>query len=300
MGQDLSAEKEDHLLLWWVHGEKVHRKTGDYKGAREVYTRCMEIRTAGIQMDIRSRDWEGNLGIAVDRITAAAASGVDLVCLPEMFPTGFDYEYIRERAEPISGPFMTALGETARDAEVHLVCGSFPEREGDEIYNTAVLLGPDGEIIGKYRKIHLFPLMEENLHLSPGGDIPVFETALGRLGLMICYDLRFPELSRALALGGAEVILLPAEFPYPRLDHWRCLLQARAVENQCFIVAVNRVGSAGSTRFFGNSSIYDPWGELVAGTGDDEDVVRGRMDTSLVEEVRRRIPVFADRRGDLY
>ena len=251
-------------------------------------------------MDIRPRDAEGNLGVAVDRITAAAAAGADLVCLPEMFPTGFDYEYIRESAEPLSGPFMTALKETARDAGTYLVCGSYPEREKEKIYNTAVVIGSDGEIIGKYRKIHLFPVMDENLHLSPGREIPVFETGLGKLGVMICYDIRFPELARALVLGGAEILVVPAEFPYPRLDHWKCLLKARAVENQCFVLAVNRVGSVESTRFFGNSAIYDPWGEMIAGSGDSEDVITGTIDTALVEEVRRRIPVFADRRGDLY
>jgi len=260
----------------------------------------MKLRAAGIQMNILPRDCEGNLGVAVDRITAAAAAGADLVCLPEMFPTGFDYEYIGVRAEPLTGPFMTALTETARDAGIHLVCGSYPEREGEKIYNTAVLIGPGGRIIGKYRKIHLFPLMEENLYLSSGHEIPIFETDLGKLGIMICYDIRFPELARALALRGAEIILVPAEFPYPRLDHWKCLLKARAVENQCYIMAVNRVGTSGSARFFGNSSIYDPWGELIAGSGDDEAVVTGVIDTQVIEEVRRRIPVFSDRRADLY
>lgn len=251
-------------------------------------------------MDIIPRNAEGNLGVAVDRITAAAAAGTDLVCLPEMFSSGFDYDYIGECAEPVSGSFITALRETARDAAIHLVCGSYPEREGERVYNTSVLIGPDGEIIGQYRKIHLFPLMEENLHLSPGQEIPVFETGLGKLGIMICYDIRFPELARALALRGAEILLVPAEFPYPRLDHWKCLLKARAVENQCFVVAVNRVGTSGSARFFGNSSIYDPWGELVAESGDTETVVTGAIDTGMVEDVRHRIPVFSDRRGDLY
>ena len=251
-------------------------------------------------MDILPRDYEGNLGVAVDGITAAAAAGADLICLPEMFPSGFDFDYIEKCAEPLSGGFMTALRETARDAGVHVVCGSYPEREGEKIYNTAVLLGPDGRIIGKYRKIHLFPLMEENLHLTPGREIPVFETDLGKLGIMICYDIRFPELARALVLLGAEIILVPAEFPYPRLDHWKCLLQARAVENQCYVMAVNRVGTSGSTRFFGNSSLYDPWGERIAESGDTEDVVSGDIDTAVIEEVRRRIPVFSDRRGDLY
>jgi omega-amidase len=255
---------------------------------------------AGVQMDIFSRDGKGNLRRAVELTEEAAEGGAKLVCLPELFTTGFDYDYIRQTAGPVPGPLTETLSSLASKLGIFLAAGSIPERKDNELYNCAVLFGPDGNILGSYRKMHLFPLMGETREFCGGDRCDVFDTELGKIGIIICYDLRFPELARKLACAGAELIILPAEFPYPRFDHWRCLLQARAIENQCYVMGVNRVGRHDTTKFFGNTSIYDPWGNLLAGSGDRESLVLGRIDLETVQNIRKKIPVFNDRRPELY
>jgi predicted amidohydrolase len=142
--------------------------------------------------------------------------------------------------------------------------------------------------------------MDEEKYLTPGEEPVIVDLPWGRSGLAICYDLRFPELMRGYALGGVRLILIPAEWPHPRRAHWRTLLRARAIENQCFVVACNRVGTTGSTTFFGSSAVIDPWGETLVEAGEVETLLTVTIDTDLVEAVRRKIPVFADRRPELY
>jgi predicted amidohydrolase len=232
---------------------------------------------AGIQMDIAVKDAEKNLDRALYFIDEAARKNANMICLPELFITGFDYDYIEKISETFAEKVPSILGEKAKEAEAYIIAGSIPERRRDGIYNTSIFFNPRGEVIGKYSKIHLFPLMKEEKYFTAGRDIPVFSTEFGRVGIMICYDLRFPELARKLTLKGAEVIFLPSQFPYPRLDHWRILLQARAIENQIYIVAVNRVGSYGTDTFFGRTSIIDPWGETISSSGDEERIVTAEI-----------------------
>lgn len=243
---------------------------------------------SGVQMDVLQKAQEENVERALKRIEEAARQGARAVALPELFTTGFDYEYVRRVAAPFPNPVTEALGEAARGLEITLVGGSLPERAGARIYNTSTLFDPKGRLQGKYRKVHLFPPMEEDRNFRPGRGSRVFETDLGRVGLLLCYDLRFPEEARSLASQGMEVLFLPSEFPDPRRVHWRTLIRARAIENQAYVVAVNRVGSDGRDTFFGETSIIDPWGETLASAGGGEAIVTAEIDLGRVEEVRRR------------
>ena len=260
----------------------------------------MGIAVASIQMDVADKDRDRNIEKAVRMVGEANKRGCRFVLLPEMFVTSFRYEYIEEIAEPLPGTAIAPLMEAARQYQLTILAGSVPERVDEKIYNSSVLISPDGSIAGVYRKIHLFPLMGEDEKLVPGDKLVVLQTEFGRIGFMICYDLRFPELARSLAALGAEIIVVPAQFPYPRLDHWRALLQARAIENQCFILATNRVGRYEHTKFFGHSCLYDPWGELRFSAGDEEGIVWGELEQEKVAEVRQRIPCFKDRRPEIY
>ena len=259
----------------------------------------MKANIALIQFDVNLRDRAGNLSRALEHLDALP-SDTDLAVLPEMFTTGFDYDSIRREAEPLEGEVVEALSQMARKKDIWLVGGSIPERDGDCIYNTAVLLDSDGEIEGFYRKAHLFPLMGEDANLCPGGDMPVFTTPFGTMGLQICYDLRFPEITRALALKGATLIVSPSQFPYPRLDHWKILTRARALENQVYFASVNRCGRDETGHYFGHTVLVDPWGNPVVEAGEEEATLLGEADFDLVDRVRAKIPCFNSRRTDLY
>lgn len=255
---------------------------------------------AALQRDVLYRDEEANLRRALSAIDQACERNAKLLCLPEMFTTPFDYPYIKETAKPIPNKITDSFSEKASSRGVYILSGSVPELCGGNIYNTALLFGPTGEIIAKYRKAHLFSLMEEDVHLSPGTDLGIVDTELGRIGIIICYDVRFPELSRRLALDGAQLILMPAQFPYPRLDHWLVLTKARAVENQVFFAAVNRSGTQGTVKFFGHSVVYNPWGEPLAQAGEGEETIYTEIDLSEIERVRAKLPCFPQRNETLY
>lgn len=166
--------------------------------------------------------------------------------------------------------------------------------------NTIYVFDRQGNEAAEYSKIHLFRLMDEEKHLVSGDRVGEFTVEGVPAGMMICYDIRFPELARRLALVGAKILFVPAEWPHPRLHHWRTLLQARAIENQMYVVACNRVGVSGSTEFFGHSMVIDPWGEVIAEGGESEEIIHASVSLDLVDEVRTRIPVFEDRRPQLY
>ncbi|GAB6990243.1 carbon-nitrogen family hydrolase [Paenibacillus pini] len=225
----------------------------------------------------------------------------DVLILPEMWNTGYALEQIQQLADPNGQVSQAWLSDFAAKHSVMLIGGSVAEKVGDQVYNTMYIFDRNGEAVGKYSKLHLFRLMDEDKHLTAGEELVTFELDSDfQAGVSICYDIRFPELARSLALGGAKVLIVPAQWPHPRLHHWRTLLMARAIENQMYVIACNRVGTSGNSTFFGHSMIIDPWGEIIAEGTEAEEIVTGEIVPELVDEVRNRIPVFEDRRPDIY
>jgi predicted amidohydrolase len=224
-----------------------------------------------------------------------AQQGAELVVLPELWPQGgFSYDGWEDQAESLDGPVVRAIRSAAQDLGATVHMGSLVERdEAGRLFNTSVLLGADGSTLATYRKVHLFGFGEGEPKLMTPGDGPVVRDTLG---LATCYDLRFPELFRALLDRGAEVVLMPAAWPAKRVQHWRLLARARAVENQSYVVACNTAGTHAGVPMGGHSMVVDPWGERVAEAGEAEEVLVIDLDPTLVRRTRESFPVLADRR----
>ncbi len=234
---------------------------------------------------------------AIDLVRAQR--GADLVVLPELWlQGGFAYGSFAATAEPTDGPTATALAGAARDLGAWVHGGSIVEDAGDgRFFNTSLLFGPDGSLVATYRKVHLFGFSGgETTVLGEGTELVVADLGTAVAGLATCYDLRFPELFRALLDGGAEILLVPAAWPEPRIGHWSLLARARAVENQAYVVAVNGCGEQGGLELGGRSVIVDPWGQVLAEGGDAEEVLVADLDPGLVARTRAGFPVLADRR----
>ncbi len=257
----------------------------------------MELTVSLAQMDVALGKPEANLAKAWELVIEAKRRGSDVVVFPELWTTGYDLKNARRYAAGLNEGHFARMAEMAKENNIHIV-GSLLEARGGRYYNTAPMFSPYG-MVGVYRKVHLFRMMEEDKYLSPGEEVPVFDLRWGKCAIAICYDLRFPELFRRYAIAGAVVVFVPAEWPHPRLAHWRTLLAARAIENQMFVVACNRVGESARERFFGHSAIYDPWGEALVEAGGSELLLTATLDLEMAERVRRRMPVLADRRPDL-
>ncbi len=259
----------------------------------------MKLTISLAQIEVVPGQPEVNLGKGREWIAEARRRGSDLIVFPELWTTFFDLEKASRYAAPLDqGPFVQ-LAEMAREYSIY-VTGSLLSKENGRYLNTAPLFSPTGERLGRYSKIHLFSMMEEDRYLTAGQTTPLFDLPWGRSAIAICYDVRFPELFRKYALAGAKIVFLPAGWPHPRLRHWQTLLRARAIENQMFIAACNHVGRDQGLKFFGHSAIYDPWGETVVEAGEVEMLLTAQIDFDLVEEVRQRMKVFADRRPDFY
>jgi deaminated glutathione amidase len=256
-------------------------------------------------------DRERNLETA-DRLTrAAAAAGATLVLLPEKWAVLGTPEETAAGAEPVDGPALTWARSVARELGIDLVAGSIAERvDGQEKgSNTSVHVGPDGEVHATYRKMHMFDVevggrtYRESDHEQPGDDIVLTSTADGaEIGMTVCYDLRFPELFRILAVRGARVLTVPAAFTLATTrEHWEVLLRARAIEDQCFVVAANQIGEhAPGIRSGGRSMIVDPWGVVLAQAPDTETFITAELDFARLEEIRRSVPSLANRRPQSY
>ncbi len=242
----------------------------------------------------------------------AGRRGSELVVLPEVWTgLGFstDEAYV-ELAEPIPGPTTDLLADKAKEYGMYIV-GSMYEQDGNHYYNSSPLIGPDGVIVGKYWKTHLFdapdrddipPGLKESDHVEAGTELPVFETNPAKVGVSVCSDLRFPEVYRELALKGAEVIVCASAFLSPRFDHWEFFLRARATENQCWVVASGQYGvePQSGIAFVGRSMVIDPWGTVVATASDEEGIITTEIDLNFANEVKRRYPLMDQRRPDMY
>jgi omega-amidase len=249
----------------------------------------------------------GDVGANIEkmRIFAGRAkdAGAELVLFPEMSDTGYAMDVIRAEARPWSEGAVPALQEIARSLSLAIISG-VSEKVGDTIYNAQVVIDSSGAIAAKYRKTHLFapPPVEEDKCCAAGDTLVSVPLGPFQIGLTICYDLRFPELYRALAIEqGANVIVISSAWPFPRIEHQRILAIARAIENQCYIVLANRVGRDERVRFCGSSAVIDPYGVVVAGaSADREELLVADASREVLDAVRERMPVLAHRRPDLY
>jgi len=255
-----------------------------------------------IQMHVEAGDTYKNTEKLISMLEEAVSSEPkpDVILFPEMWNTGYQLHEISQLADPFGEQTIALLSRFAKQHEVNIVGGSIAEKREDGVYNTIFAFNRSGEQISDYSKIHLFRLMDEEKYLKAGNKPGKLTIDGIEAGMMICYDIRFPELTRRLALDGAKMLFVPAQWPNPRLHHWKTLLTARAIENQMYVIACNRMGTSGDSVFFGHSMVIDPWGEIVIEAGDEEAVLRGEIDLSLVDKVRSTIPVFQDRRPDQY
>jgi predicted amidohydrolase len=266
------------------------------------------VRAAAVQLNSNA-DKARNLAAAERLVRAAAADGADLVALPEKWNLLAGGEELLAGAESLGGPSLTAARGWARDLGVHLLAGSIAERGGSgKAANTSVLIGPDGEDLAVYRKIHMFDVdaggvsYRESEHEQPGSEIVTGPVGEILAGLSVCYDLRFPELFRILALRGARILTVPSAFTAATgRDHWEVLLRARAIENQAFVLAPNQLGAA-APHFdsFGHSAIVDPWGKVLALAPDVECFIAADLDLAAQEQVRESLPSLANRRPRAY
>ena len=268
------------------------------------------IPVAVVQMNVRD-DKAANVRTALELIDRAAGTGARLICLPEVWTFMGDDDGTRANAEPIPGPVTDQLAARARQHGVYLHAGSILERvEGDpRVRNTTVVIAPSGEIVARYRKIHMFDITldggeayRESAVVAPGDEVVTFDMDGVTVGLAICYDLRFPELFRILALRGAEIIVLPAAFTMTTgKDHWEVLIRARAIENQVFMIAPGQHGTYDDKHWcYGRSTIVDPWGVVLATAPDPDTVITATLDRERLAAVRRQIPSLANRMPDRY
>jgi predicted amidohydrolase len=267
------------------------------------------MRAAAVQLN-STDDKDRNLETAERLVRDAARDGAELIALPEKWNLLGPGAALRAGAEDLDGPTLSAVRSWARELGVHVVAGSISElvAERDKLSNTSVLVGPDGEVGAVYRKIHMFDVdvggvaYRESEHEEPGTEIVVSSAADVPVGLTVCYDLRFPELYRILAVRGARVITVPAAFTlHTGKDHWEPLLRARAIENQAFVLAPNQIGEAPPHyNSYGRSMIVDPWGVPLATAPDEECFVAADLDFGLQDRIRESLPSLANRRPESY
>jgi predicted amidohydrolase len=265
------------------------------------------LRVAAVQLNSNG-DKARNLTAAERLVRDAARAGAELVALPEKWNLLAAGEMHAAEAEPLDGPSLGAARGWARELGIHLLAGSITERASDGVYNTSVLIGPHGGDLAAYRKIHMFDVdvggvsYRESEHERAGTEIVTAAVGGIDVGLTVCYDLRFPELYRILALRGARLIAIPSAFTTTTgKDHWEVLLRARAIENQVFVLAPGQVGEAPPHySSFGRSSIVDPWGVVLATAPDEECFVVAELDLAAQERVRASLPSLANRRPQAY
>jgi predicted amidohydrolase len=273
----------------------------------EIETReDLTMKIAVAQIDCTPGDIKSNCAKIPEYAELAKEKGCDTVIFPELVDTGYDVMKIGEIAcywelDQDDAPISIAR-DAARKTGINLMCG-LSEQVGDAVYNSTAVFDPEGVLIGKYRKTHLadYPLFNEGNYVRPGDTLESVGVGDMKWGLMICYELRFPELSRSLVVNGAEVLALSSAWPFPRLIHWQTLIRARAIENQSYFIAANRVGTDIDITFCGSSRIVDPYGIVVAEAAEDrEEMIVGEISKDLIQSVREYIPILTQRREDLY
>ena len=254
-----------------------------------------------IQMDMRLGEVDYNYAHAAALIRETAErEHPDTVVLPETWNTGYYPEDLSAAADQDGARTKAEFSALAKELNINIVCGSVANGKNGGIYNTAYVFDRSGKAAAEYDKIHLFTYAKEEEHFQPGDHLCRFTLDGQRCALIICYDLRFPELTRTLAVEGLDLLFVPAQWPDKRSMHLQTLARARAIENQMFLVLCNSVGTAGSTRCGGGSAVIDPWGEYLARARDEEEVITAEADFGVLEGIRSGINVFRDRRPELY
>ncbi|MGH8895663.1 MAG: nitrilase-related carbon-nitrogen hydrolase [Egibacteraceae bacterium] len=260
-----------------------------------------ELRVVCAQLDGHNASRQARTEAATAAVARAASGSQEatLVVLPELWPVGFfHFDDYAALAEPLHGPTLNALADAARTAQVWVYGGSFVERDDrGRLFNTGCLVDDHGALRLTYRKLHLFGLdSSERALLTPGLEAPVAATPWGIVGAATCYDLRFPELFRELALGGATLLVVASAWPMVRLEQWRILLRARAVENQAFVIACNAAGDDAGRMLAGHSAVISPLGEVIAEAGTGETTLEARIDPQAATRARNGFPFLDDRR----
>jgi predicted amidohydrolase len=257
----------------------------------------MKFKAACVQFDIKSEELLRNLDFVIFSLEKLQAENVKLVVLPELWAAKFD----KERADELWDFSQVALKEVSSLSKKYemVIAGSLIEKEGSDYFNTAYITD-SGKLVAKYRKVHLFSMAGENTYFKSGREKVAADTQIGKLGVIICYDLRFAELVRGLALNGAEILIIPAQWPKARVQHWRILALARAIENQFFVVACNRTGWDKKEEYPGHSLIIDPWGEVLAEGEEEEGFIIAEIDLDRVKNVRWTMKCFDDRKPEVY
>lgn len=266
------------------------------------------MKVSVIQMNV-TENKRRNLAHAESLVRQAAAAGADVAVLPEMFVCPYENSAFLENAEPAGENIWWALSDMARESGVYLVGGSFPEREGNRLYNTCFVFDRTGEQIARHRKAHLFDVdveggqhFKESDTFTPGNAITVFDTEFGKMGLCVCFDMRFPELGRIMAIEGAKAVFVPAAFNMTTGPlHWEIMFRSRAIDNQLFTVGCAPArDEQGPYVSYGNSIAVDPWGNILARAGAGEEVITAELDLAQVEATREQLPLMPARRTDLY
>ncbi|ESQ14333.1 MAG TPA: carbon-nitrogen hydrolase [Chromatiaceae bacterium] len=260
------------------------------------------MKIALAQIDLKSGDVTENVSRMVAYIKKAKEAGHEIVILPEMCDTGYDMPEILRTACDWSRGAVPQLRQTAKELAIGVIAG-VSERVGEDVFNAVVCIDRHGEIVGTYRKTHLITAepMREHEYLKAGSALGIIRLEGHVFGLMTCYEIRFPEIARALALSGAEILVIPAAWPLVRLMHWRTLVLARAIENQVYVAATGRLGNDTGVPFAGTSMIVGPYGNLMAsGTQVHEGIISAEIDFEFIQTVRSEIKVHQDRREELY
>lgn len=261
------------------------------------------MKVAVAQISCAVGDLNANLLKIRDFSSRAKDSGADLITFPEMVDTGYSMPAIHDRATSWTDGAVPELQEIAKSFSIGIICG-VSERDGPSIFNSQVFVDANGEVVAKYRKIHLFAAapVEEHKCFVAGDQFTSVAVGGLRIGLSICYDLRFPELYRTLAIEEqVKAFIISSAWPFPRLEHFRTLSVARAIENQSYMIAANRVGTDDGVTFCGSSAIIDPYGVIIAAASTDrEELIQAEISEEAVNSVRSRMAVFAQRRPDLY
>ena len=250
-----------------------------------------------IQMDVAFADPQRNYDAAERLMTQALTKEPDVIVLPELWNTGFfPREGLYEMADDYASETRTLCAIISAEKAVNVLAGSVTERRRNKLFNACYAFDRSGSTVGRYDKTHLFSPMGENAAFTPGDHLGFFQFDGVKCGVVICYDIRFPELARAMALKGMDVLFVVAQWPVQRLEHLHTLARARAIENQCFVCVCNGCGQAPGTTFGGGSMIVDPLGSVIAEADGSEQIVTAELDLSVLDGIRTAIPVFQDRR----